>query len=217
MFFHLFCLSACAEIDFGPYVKHLDGLPPNDGTGYFVMLHSDGCGHCVRLAPTWKAAAELGEGLAVWAELSCSENQTACQILNTQGVPRVLYFKNGTIHEYPGMQLARLLVNWVGNFVEDTAELVDSANFSETANAAILFTEKPAVPKIWTAVENALGMKNLKFYVSRDKGLLEKLGGSHFPGVYAIKDGALVEFTQKLTVKDAVKFFKDTFTEQNEL
>lgn len=216
MFFQLFCFAACAATDFGPYVKHLDGLPPDDGTGYFVMLHSDACGHCVRLAPTWKSAAELGEGLAVWAELSCSLNQTACQMLNTDGVPRILYFRNGTIHEYRGMQLARLLVNWVGNFVEDTAEIVDATNFSATGNAAILFTEKSPVPKIWTAVENVVGMKNVKFYVSKDKALLEKLGGATFPGVYAIQNGALVEFNKKLTVKDASKFFKDTFA-QNEL
>lgn len=213
MFFAaLFSLAASSDISFGPYVEHITDLPPDDGTGYFVMLHKHGCGHCVRLAPTWSAAAELGHGIAHWCELNCDLNDTACRVLQTEGVPRTLYFLNGRIHEYQGMQLARLLVNWASAFVNDTATVVDASNYTAAPRAAILFTERHPAPKVWAAVERVLARKDIPFFVSSDRALQEKLGAERFPGVYALVEGQAPKLLdKKLTVRDAVEFLQSAF------
>ena len=211
-FLSLFSLSACSEIAFGPYVESITDLPPDDGTGYFVMLHKHGCGHCVRLAPTWSSAAELGHGIAHWCELNCDVNDTACRVLHTEGVPRLLYFLNGRIHEYQGMQLARLLVNWASAFVNDTAIVVDASNYTSQPRAAILFTERHPAPKVWAAIERALARSDVPFFVSSDRELQAKLGAERFPGVYAITANQPPKlFDKKLTVRDALEFFKAEF------
>ena len=214
MFVALFSLCLSTEVSFGPFVEHITDLPPDDGTGYFVMLHKHGCGHCVRLAPTWSAAAELGYGIAHWCELNCDLNDTACRLLHTEGVPRTLYFLNGRIQEYQGIQLARLLVNWASSFVNDTAIVVDDNNFTESPRAAILFTERHPAPKIWAAIERVLARKDIPFFVSSDNKLQERLGAEKFPGVYALTQGGKPQlFDKKLNVKDAVEFFKAAFAD----
>ncbi|OHT09014.1 hypothetical protein TRFO_22265 [Tritrichomonas foetus] len=209
-------VTVALSTTFPPNILHLTDLPPNDGTGYFVMIHSDGCGHCDRLAPTFSKAAELGEGFATWAELNCHINQTACKELRIEGVPRLFYFLNGRIHVFEGMQLSRIIVNWASNFVNNTAIEVNAENYTETEKAAFLFTNKPEIPKIWAGVERAFNNSAIKFYVSRDQELLAKLGQKTFPGVY-VKNGAEVkEFTGKLQIHDLKLFLKSTFGEKSE-
>lgn len=206
-------LSLAISLEFSKSVKLLPDLPPDDGTPYMVMLHSDGCSHCVRLAPTWSATAELGEGVCTWAALDCGENQTACRLLQTEGLPRILYFLNGKVFEYQGMQISRMLVNWASNFLNDTAILVSKDNFTEqdTEKAAILFTDKDPAPKVWAAIENLAKPHGIKFYYSHDKELLKELGLEHYPGVYLKKGKDIRYFPKKLTAKDAKEFIDEYF------
>jgi hypothetical protein len=106
----LFLFAANVKAPFSGNIVHLDDLPPNDGTGYFVMFHKDGRIHCDELQPSFNSAAELGEGLTVWAELSCTQNSTACGEVHIDALPQLFYFREGTIYPYSGLQIARLLV-----------------------------------------------------------------------------------------------------------
>ncbi|KAH0792012.1 Thioredoxin family protein [Histomonas meleagridis] len=183
------------------------------------MLHSESCQHCVRLLPTWNQASELGDGITNWAELDCSLNRTACQELHTEGVPRLLFFTNGTIYEYREMQLARLLVNWVSAFLQDTAIVVDRNNYTQSIseNAAILFTEKPTIPKIWAGIEKKLGMSDVKFFVSNDQKLFDELKLENFPGIYVKKGEEITCYKGKLTIREAAEFFRKQFEPNKEL
>jgi thiol-disulfide isomerase/thioredoxin len=209
----LVALSISRDVLFEPDVLHLTGLPPNDGTPYFVMVHHSGCPHCVELAPTWNSAAKLGAGLATWAELNCTENESACLEIRIQEVPELFYFLKGSIYPYRGMKLSRLLVNWASNFVDSTAAIITSENFTTQLSgfSALMLTDKYPPPKIWKAIENVLNRTDVTFYVSGDRSLQEKFELTAFPAVYAINGKEIHEFKLKLTVADAVKFFTEEF------
>lgn len=206
-------ISLVQSLNFSSNIVHLTDLPPNDGSAYFVMVHSDGCGHCARLAPAFSKAAELGEGFATFAELNCNVNKTACQMLRIDGVPKLFFFLNGVINKYEGPQLSRLMVNWISLFINDTATLVTSENYTENVaeNSAILFTAKPEIPKIWAGIQKTLNNTNVKFLVSRDKELHSKLGLEQFPGVFAKKNDQFKQYTGHLDIQNVVKFLKSYF------
>ena len=212
----LFFFSFSLSLNFTGDIVHLTDLPPNDGTGYFVMIHKDGCQHCVRLAPTFSKASKLGEGLAVWAELNCAENETACRSIQIDAVPKLYYFRDGMIHKYEGMQLSRLMVDWVSQFSNDTATVIDALNYTEGQfeKEALLFTNKEVIPKIWAGIERSYNNSDVKFFVSRDKELLDKIGGQNFPGVYVKKGAEVKEFTEKLQIHEVVHFMKEFFGDE---
>jgi hypothetical protein len=209
----LLFFAANAEAPFSGNVVHLDGLPPNDGTGYFVLFHKDGCIHCDELEPSFNSAAELGEGLTVWAELNCTQNSIACEEVHIDALPQLFYFRDGTIYPYLGLRIARLLVTWVSGFVLNTAAVVDAANYSVSADekVALLLTEKAALPKVWAAIERALNRSDIRFFASRDRNLQTRLGLPTFPAVYALRGSDSWRFDGRLSVRDAVKFYRSTF------
>lgn len=213
MFFIFFTLAQ--STNFTSNIVHLTDLPPNDGTAYFVMVHSDGCGHCARLAPAFCSTATLGLGLATFAELNCNLNKTACQLLRIEGVPKLFHFQNGIINKYDGPQLSRLMVNWITAFINNTAAVVTSENYTENAaeNSVILFTSKPEIPKIWAAIEKALNKSNIKFLVSRDKELHAKLGLEGFPGIFAKKGDAFEKYPGHIDTAGVVKFLLNYYGE----
>ena len=211
MFFILF--SLVKSTNFSSNIVHLTDLPPNDGNNYFVMVHSDGCGHCARLAPAFSKASVIGEGFAIFAELNCNTNKTACQLLRIDGVPKLFLFSNGIINKYDGPQLSRLMANWITSFINDTALLVDSSNYTENVaeNSTILFTSKPGIPKIWAAIEKSLNSTNIKFLISKDKELQAKLGLEGFPGIFAKKGDQFKKFSEHLDTRSVVHFLKSFY------
>lgn len=220
MFLSLFCVFASSEErKFGKHVKILNSLPPDDGNAYMVMLHSEGCQHCVELAPVYDRAAELGEGICTWSSLDCGDNYTACKSLNTQILPRILYFKGDKHHEYIGEKTSRLYVDWASNFLNNTSIYVTSKNFTveKYKKLAILFTEKNPQPKIWNALENIFKFAGIKFLYSNDRNILYNYNLTHFPGVYLKKEKHdFIFYPHKLLIREAKKFFQEYFRE-NEL
>jgi hypothetical protein len=204
------------EVEFNSKVLHLTDLPPNDGTSYFVMIHKNGCSHCVQLAPSWNAAAEIGEGLTKWAELNCDLNHTACASLKIESVPQTWLFLKGTVYPYTGMQLARLFANYAAVFVHDSSILVDDSNFTVNAstNAAILFTDKRPTPRIWMAIASVVNRTDVGYYVCRDPAVKARFGlaDETFSAVYGIKAGKFEKYSNaKLTVADAAAFLNNLF------
>ena len=204
---------------FNNYVDHILELPPNDGKPYFIMIHSDGCAHCDRLAPTWSTSAELGAGIAKFGELNCNLNRSACQELGIDSVPRLLYFRNGKILEYTGMQISRLIVNWASDLLEDSATIITINNYSQylTPKSAILFTNKYPYPKIWSAIEKYANYKDLNFFISSDINLLKLLSLEKFPGVYFKKNDQVVHYDKKLSSVQVKEFIEEFYGNNKEL
>lgn len=75
-----------------------------DGKVYLVKLYAPWCGHCKRLAPTWK---ELGEAYAeddevVIAHVDCTTSRDVCAKLEIQGYPTIKLFHKGQTTAYTG-------------------------------------------------------------------------------------------------------------------
>ena len=58
----------------------------------FVKLYAPWCGHCKKIAPTWKQLAWHIEGRITIAEVNCDENQSLCK---SQGYPTLIWFGQG--------------------------------------------------------------------------------------------------------------------------
>ena len=61
----------------------------------FVKFYAPWCGHCKKLAPTWKQLAWHMEGRITIAEVNCDENQSLCKSQGIQGYPTLIWFGQG--------------------------------------------------------------------------------------------------------------------------
>lgn len=68
----------------------------------FVKFYAPWCGHCRKLAPTWKQLARHLQGKVQVASVNCDEEGTLCQTQGVQGYPTLIYFSNGAVSEYKG-------------------------------------------------------------------------------------------------------------------
>lgn len=215
--FSLLAAAAYSASTFNNHIKHLYGLPPNDENTYAVMIHTESCPHCVRLAPTWNHTAELGAGSAIFADLNCHENKTACEEIQTDGVPRILLFKDKTIHEYPRNlpQVTLSIVEWVSSYITDNSTEVDDKSFDKivTQNAAILFSDKR--PKSWVAAEKYYNNDKVKFLVSSSQDLFHRLELPKYPGVYAKVGDKYVLYSGRVNSIPVKQFLDEQFGVQD--
>ncbi len=61
----------------------------------FVKFYAPWCGHCKKLAPTWKQLAWHMQGKVTVAEVNCDENQSLCKSQGIQGYPTLIWFGQG--------------------------------------------------------------------------------------------------------------------------
>jgi thioredoxin domain-containing protein 5 len=110
----LLCLAAaltvaCASTDF--HDDNVVNLTDDtfetavaDGKIYLVKLYAPWCGHCKRLAPTWK---ELGEAYAeddqvAIAHVDCTVSRNVCTKMEIAGYPTVKLIHKGQPTAYSG-------------------------------------------------------------------------------------------------------------------
>ncbi|KXZ50366.1 hypothetical protein GPECTOR_16g539 [Gonium pectorale] len=84
-----------------PHVAHLTSKDyeekTSDGKVYFIKYYAPWCGHCKRLANTWK---ELGEELKdnpsiVIAHVDCTTDRDVCQTAQVKGYPTLKVIHKG--------------------------------------------------------------------------------------------------------------------------
>jgi thioredoxin domain-containing protein 5 len=69
----------------------------------FVKFFAPWCGHCKKLAPSWKQLARHMQSKLTIAEVNCDEHGALCKSHNIQGYPTLLYFPaEGQSIEYNG-------------------------------------------------------------------------------------------------------------------
>jgi thioredoxin domain-containing protein 5 len=70
----------------------------------FVKFFAPWCGHCKKLAPTWKQLARHMQGRVTVAEVNCEEHQSLCKMHNVQGYPTLMWLgkEKDERHEYSG-------------------------------------------------------------------------------------------------------------------
>lgn len=61
----------------------------------FVKFFAPWCGHCKKLAPTWKQLARHMQGKVTVAEVNCDDNSALCKAQGIQGYPSLVWFGQG--------------------------------------------------------------------------------------------------------------------------
>ncbi|CAA7270749.1 unnamed protein product [Cyclocybe aegerita] len=61
----------------------------------FVKFFAPWCGHCKKLAPTWKQLARHMQGKLTVAEVNCDDSGSLCKKQNIQGYPTLVWFGQG--------------------------------------------------------------------------------------------------------------------------
>uniref|UniRef100_A0A7S0UIS9 Thioredoxin domain-containing protein n=1 Tax=Polytomella parva TaxID=51329 RepID=A0A7S0UIS9_9CHLO len=95
----------------------------SDGKLYFVKFYAPWCGHCVRLAPTWKelAASYATDDQIEIAHVDCTADKSVCQSLGVRGYPSLkLIYEGEVIENYSGMRDFNSLKSFVD---ENAAEI----------------------------------------------------------------------------------------------
>ncbi|KAF8189719.1 protein disulfide isomerase [Pholiota molesta] len=61
----------------------------------FVKFFAPWCGHCKKLAPTWKQFAQHMKGKVTVAEVNCDDNSALCKAQGIEGYPTLVWFGQG--------------------------------------------------------------------------------------------------------------------------
>ncbi|KAF8185117.1 protein disulfide isomerase [Pholiota molesta] len=61
----------------------------------FVKFFAPWCGHCKKLAPTWKQFAQHMKGKVTVAEVNCDDNSSLCKAQGIEGYPTLVWFGQG--------------------------------------------------------------------------------------------------------------------------
>lgn len=199
---------------FNSYIKKFTSLPPNDDNSYTLMFHAEGCSHCSELAPTFNKSSILGAGLSVFGELNCDFGSVACKTLNIDRVPKIIHFYNGTATEYYGLLIANAIVKWIGDFVSDTAVIVNNENYTsiKSDKQVLLFSDKASIPKVFTGTEKLVNESNIKFLFSSDKQLFADLNLKHYPGIYIKSDNGFVYYDKEISSLKLKDFITDEYS-----
>lgn len=94
-----------------------------DGKVYFIKFYAPWCGHCKRLAPTWKELAEdfkSSSKIAI-AHVDCTTDREVCTTADIKGYPTLKVFHKGEeVKAYRGARDKDSLKA----FIEETAQEV---------------------------------------------------------------------------------------------
>lgn len=83
----------------------------------FVKFFAPWCGHCQRLAPTYKELSEVYAGSPiVIAEVNCMKESKLCSEYIVRGYPTLTLFTNGKKVQYNGRRTVRAFVNFIETY-----------------------------------------------------------------------------------------------------
>eukprot|EP00878_Enallax_costatus_P000727 GHUV01000840.1.p1 GENE.GHUV01000840.1~~GHUV01000840.1.p1 ORF type:complete len:142 (+),score=26.70 GHUV01000840.1:126-551(+) len=95
----------------------------NDGSVYFIKFFAPWCGHCKRLAPTWKELADAfkdDKSIKI-AHVDCTQDRDVCTTADIKGYPTLkVYHKGEEVKAYRGARELEALKT----FVQETADEV---------------------------------------------------------------------------------------------
>lgn len=108
----LFSIASTSADEFtSPNVVHLTGKNYDDlimdGKVYFVKFYAPWCGHCKRLADTWKQLGDnfKGSSKIAIAHVDCTTDRDVCTTADVKGYPTLkVMYKGEEIKPYKGQR-----------------------------------------------------------------------------------------------------------------
>ncbi|KDQ14118.1 hypothetical protein BOTBODRAFT_32911, partial [Botryobasidium botryosum FD-172 SS1] len=168
----------------------------------FVKFFAPWCGHCKRLAPTWKQLAENMKNIANIAEVNCDDNRSLCLQQGVEGYPTLLFYHGGQKSEYNGGRALEAMERFVTKGVSIHLEVIDNEQFPNILKKDTVFymylhspsTSKEHISSVTEATRALLGHPTV--YESRDPELFKRfsLDPAKGPVIVAIKDHASEPF-----------------------
>ena len=75
-----------------------DTFGPETANGAVVVdFYADWCGPCMKMAPTFKAAAEDYDGRVKFCKLNIDDNRSAAIENGVASIPTLFFYKDGTL------------------------------------------------------------------------------------------------------------------------
>ncbi|KAI8342571.1 hypothetical protein BC941DRAFT_413150 [Chlamydoabsidia padenii] len=184
-----------------------------------VEFYAPWCGHCQKLSPEWKKAANNLKGLVTVAAINCDEdsNKPLCGQYDIKGFPTIKVFrssvnKKGTRvkkpTDYQGPREAKPLVDYllsqqpsnVRLIKGDPAKVKSKASISiddfmelenSTMSKVILFTDKPTTTPLYKALSVDFGDGRLLMgeVKKSEKQVVDLFGIDKFPTLLVLTPG----------------------------
>lgn len=104
----------------------------------FVLIeyYAPWCGHCKKLEPEWKKAAEALKGVAVLGALDATVHTQAAQKLGVQGYPTIKVYRDGALQgDYDSGRTADAIIKYVKGNSGPAVTAVESADALEALKA----------------------------------------------------------------------------------
>ncbi|SAM02688.1 hypothetical protein [Absidia glauca] len=177
-----------------------------------VEFYAPWCGHCQKLAPEWKKAANNLKGLVTVAAINCDgeANRPLCGQYDVKGFPTIKVFRSNTNKkgvrtkkptDYQGPREAKPLVDHLLSQQPSNVRLIkgDPAKVKSKASisiddfleteAMILFTDKPTTTPLYKALSVDFGGLWMGEVKKSEKQVLDLFGVQSFPTLLVLKPG----------------------------
>lgn len=152
------------------------------------------CGHCQKLAPEYKKAAEKLAGMVIVGAVDCDvdENKGLCSTYGIQGFPTIKVFSagvKGMPTDYQGPRTAAAIVNEGISKVRSYLKKCDANGFDELVasnnkSVMVLISEKKEVPVMFKALSAEFNNQvDFCFFKSSDTEFMKKVEVKSFPSL----------------------------------
>jgi thioredoxin domain-containing protein 5 len=110
----------------------------------FVKFYAPWCGHCKKLAPTWKSFAQDMKGKLAVAEVNCEDHKAFCKTQDVEGFPALFWYVDGSKTEYTGGRKLAKIKEFAEKAMTKAYEVIDhdmiEKHIGEADVIYILFT-----------------------------------------------------------------------------
>ncbi|KAJ3713890.1 thioredoxin-like protein [Lentinula raphanica] len=101
----------------------------------FVKFFAPWCGHCKKLAPTWKNLAKTMQSKLTIAEVDCETHKALCKENDIQGFPTLVYISDGIKTEYNGGRKIEQLTDFATKASASNVKSISSDDLEKYVSA----------------------------------------------------------------------------------
>ncbi|KAK0490375.1 protein disulfide isomerase [Armillaria novae-zelandiae] len=176
----------------------------------FVKFFAPWCGHCKKLAPTWKKLAKQMQNQLTIAEVNCEDHKALCTSQEIPGYPSLMYYSvTGTKNEYTSGRKLEQLAAFAEKASAPPMKAIDSQDLEHyIAEDAIIYvllhTDDDIVTYLSPIFATLLGSPTVYTIANAPESLIARysIPGSSAWSLVAFKDHDSVTPTSVYTSMD---------------
>jgi len=222
MIFTFLSLSNCFA--FGPSVvevtdKNFRKVIENrrNESVYFVMFHGENCPACRQTYPSFVEAANSGFGMVHFAHVDAGSANMLSSKFEIRSIPTFKIFHSGGETHYSGDRTTRSFLNAATKFIPNKSETVNQTWYPNPSpsiqHSAILFSNKPHAPPLWSAISCNFSSTPLRIGFSNEIQVLKAFNVTKPPVIGFVDNGIFEKYEGKLSYLDVQKAIFTKFYE----